>query len=300
MFLRKKTTDSTKDYSKELAISYQALQEAEAILVGIGAGMSESAGLTYSGERFNTYFSDFHEIYGIEDMYSGGFYPFESPREHWAWWSRQIYYNRFAAPIGKPYLDLLKLITEKNYFILSTNVDHQIQKAGFDKQRLFYTQGDYGLFQCSVPCHKTTYDNEKCVKKMVEEQLARQVPNNSIPYCPKCGAMMTMNLRSDNRFVEDSGWEKAKKAYSDFLEKHIGKRIVYLELGVGMNTPDIIKYPFLRLTVANEHAKLISLNKMLFPYPEEVSQQTTQLVGDIGDILERLLEERRKKLIDKA
>ncbi|MEX2783965.1 NAD-dependent deacetylase [Streptococcus sp. H49] len=273
------------NYSKTLKEAGRLLQNAEAVLVGIGAGMSESAGLTYSGERFTRYFSDFKEKYGITDMYSGGFFPFASQEEYWAWWSRHIYYNRFAVDAGEPYLNLLELLRDKNYFILTTNVDHQVQKAGFNKKKLFYTQGDYGLFQCSVPCHQKTYDNKDVILEMIKKQENMAVPSDLIPYCPKCGAVMTVNLRSDDRFVEDLGWENAKQRYGTWLEANVNKRIIYLELGVGMNTPAIIKYPFLKLTAANKQAKFLTINKTSFLYPAKVKKQTLQLVGDIGDIL---------------
>ncbi|MEX2804931.1 NAD-dependent deacetylase [Streptococcus sp. H31] len=273
------------NYSKTLKEAGRLLQNAEAVLVGIGAGMSESAGLTYSGERFTRYFSDFKEKYGITDMYSGGFFPFASQEEYWAWWSRHIYYNRFAVDAGEPYLNLLELLRDKNYFILTTNVDHQVQKAGFNKKKLFYTQGDYGLFQCSVPCHQKTYDNKDVILEMIKKQENMAVPSDLIPYCPKCGAVMTVNLRSDDRFVEDLGWENAKQRYGTWLEANVNKRIIYLELGVGMNTPAIIKYPFLKLTAANKQAKFLTINKTSFLYPAKVKKQTLQLVGDIGGIL---------------
>ncbi|AXQ78039.1 Sir2 silent information regulator family NAD-dependent deacetylase [Streptococcus chenjunshii] len=290
MFLKKRMKKSTKKYSNHnIRTARHLLQEAEAVLVGIGAGMSESAGLTYSGERFTRYFSDFKEKYGISDMYSGGFYPFASQEEYWAWWSRHIYYNRFAADAGEPYLNLLELLRDKNYFILTTNVDHQVQKAGFNKKKLFYTQGDYGLFQCSVPCHQKTYDNRAVILEMLDKQENMAVPSDLIPYCPKCGAVMTVNLRSDNRFVEDAGWEKAKQGYGTWLEANIDKRIVYLELGVGMNTPAIIKYPFLKLTAANKKAVFLTVNQISFQYPDEINKQILQLTGDIGEMLLALL-----------
>ena len=151
MFLKTKTTASTIDYSAQIEKLALALAEAEAIVIGAGAGLSTAAGFYYDGERFEKYFADYRRKYGITDMYSGGFYPFETPEESWAWWARAILINRYECPVGKVYRDLLALVKDKNYFVLTTNVDHQFQRAGFDKARLFYTQGDYGLWQCSVP-----------------------------------------------------------------------------------------------------------------------------------------------------
>lgn len=279
-----------KDYLKKIQQINGKLEEADAILVGIGAGLSAASGMLYFGERFETHFSDFQEKYGISDMYSGGFYPFKSREEFWAWWSRHIVLNRYDAPAGQPYLDLFKMLKDKNYFILSTNVDHQVQKAGFDKNRLFYTQGDYGLMQCSVPCHQKNYSNRELVYAMVEQQTNMAVPTDLVPTCPKCGALMTNNLRIDQRFVQDEGWHAAKSAYETFLTEFVDKNIVFLELGVGMNTPAIIKYPFLQMTLANPKATFITFNQEEFRYPDEVLSQLIAVTGDMALHLHRLAE----------
>jgi NAD-dependent SIR2 family protein deacetylase len=235
-------------YSVQIEKLKSALATVDAIVVGAGAGLSTSAGLTYDGERFQKYFADFIAKYHFRDMYSAGFYPYATPDEHWAYWSRHIYYNRYEPPVGKPFLDLLTLLTGRNYFIVTTNVDHQFQLAGFDKKRLFYTQGDYGLWQCSVPCHQATYDNEATVHRMVAEQRDMRVPTELLPTCPKCGKPMTMNLRSDDKFAQDEGWHKAQRRYSEFLQTYANGSVLFLELGVGGNTPGIIKYPFWKMT----------------------------------------------------
>lgn len=237
MFLRTRTKQYTQNYSDNINRLKEKIETSGAILIGAGAGLSASAGLTYSGERFNKYFSDFKEKYGITDMYSGGFYPFDSLEEYWAWWSRHIFINRYDAPLGKPYKDLLALVRDKDYFVLTTNVDHQFQLAGFDRKRLFYTQGDYGLWQCSDACHDKTYDNENSVRKMVNEQKNMKIPTELIPKCPVCGAPMTMNLRCDDKFVQDEGWHRAAERYSEFVSSHKNLSILFLELGVGTNTP---------------------------------------------------------------
>ena len=219
------------------------LDEAEAVVIGAGAGLSTAAGFTYAGERFRRYFADFEQKYGFHDMYSGGFYPYKTPEEYWAFWSRYVMVNRYDQPAGRPYLALLKLVRDKNCFVLTTNVDHRFQVAGFDKRRLFYTQGDYGLFQCSLPCHDKTYDNEAVVRRMAAEQRDMKVPSALLPVCPVCGRPMTMNLRADDRFVEDEGWREACARYEQFLTQNRDKKVLFWELGVGMNTPSIIKYP---------------------------------------------------------
>ena len=254
MFSRITITNSTENYSQQIEQIREKLNNADAVVIGAGAGLSTAAGLTYSGERFYKHFSDFAEKYGIIDMYSGGFYPFPDNETFWAWWSRHIYFNRYIKAPNPVYDDLINLVKDKNYFVLTTNVDHQFQLAGFDKERLFYTQGDYGLFQCSVPCHNKTYDNYDTVVSMIEQQEDIKVPTELIPRCPVCGKPMTMNLRSDDKFVEDEGWHKAAERYSSFIAENKDKSIVYLELGVGGNTPVIIKYPFWQLTAQNKNA----------------------------------------------
>ena len=278
---------------KEYIANYSAkllekLGSVEAILVGIGAGMSTASGFEYSGERFEKYFSDFSKKYGIKDMYEGGFYPFSTLEEYWAWWSRQIYHNRYEEVVGKPYSDLLKILKDKNYFILTTNVDHQIQRAGFDKTKTFYTQGDYGLWQCSIPCHNKTYDNEEVVRKMMEMQQDMKIPSFLIPYCPVCKKPMTMNLRIDDSFVQDDIWYKAQERYVAFLEKYKHSRIMFLELGVGSNTPGIIKYPFMQMTIQNEASIYVSINKEDFYLPKAIEDRSICLKEDISEILNEI------------
>ena len=288
MFSKTWTAKSTGDYWQKIERLKAEIQGADAILIGAGAGLSSSAGLTYSGERFLKYFSDFHEKYGITDIYSGGFYPFSSLEEYWAWWSRHIYYNRYDLTPGKPYTDLLALVRDRNYFVLTTNVDHQFQLAGFDKTRLFYTQGDYSLWQCSKPCHQATYDNEAAVRRMIAEQADMRVPSSLIPRCPRCGRPMTMNLRSDDTFVQDEGWYAAARRYEDFLQLHRNDRILLLELGVGGNTPGIIKVPFLRMTAQNPMATYACLNLGEAFTISGLEEQSILFDADIGKVLSDL------------
>ena len=278
----------TKDYSAEIDRLKKEIQTADAIVIGAGAGLSTAAGFTYSGERLQKYFADFVEKYGFHDMYSGGFFPFETPEEMWAYWSRFIWCNRYMDIDNGTYKRLFELVKDKDYFVISTNVDHQFQKAGFDKTRLFYTQGDYGLFQCSEPCHDQTYDNEAMVKDMIEFQEDMKIPTDLIPKCPKCGKPMTMNLRSDDKFVEDEGWHKAAKRYEDFLQAHEGQHILFLELGVGYNTPVIIKYPFWKMTVQNPNAVYACLNFGEAYSPDEIKEQSVLINGDIHEVLNNL------------
>jgi NAD-dependent SIR2 family protein deacetylase len=278
-----------KSYSDKIEQLKAALSEADGVLVGAGAGLSTSAGFSYSEERFKKYFSDFAQKYGIKDMYSGGFYPFEDMETYWAWWSRQIWCNRYGEPVGQVYYDLLSLVKDKNYFVLTTNVDHCFQRAGFDKKRLFYTQGDYGLWQCSVPCHNKTYDNEKEVKAMMEEQRNMRIPSAMIPRCPRCGKLMNMNLRSDDTFVEDDGWHEACERYGQYLRDMEGKKVVYLELGVGGNTPVIIKYPFWRRTAENKNATYCCVNLGEAYAPKEIAARSICIDKDIAEVVTDLL-----------
>lgn len=285
MFSKSWTTKSTENFSDNIIRLKNEIDTADAILIGAGAGLSASAGFDYAGERFERYFSDFHKKYGITDMYSGGFYPFETLEEYWAWWSRHILVNRYDCPVGKPYRDLLKLLKCKDYFVLTTNVDHQFQRAGFDKNRLFYTQGDYGLWQCSKPCHDKTYDNEETVRAMAEQQKDMKIPTALIPKCPVCGAPMTMNLRCDNSFVQDESWYAAANRYEDFIHRHSNSQILFLELGVGMNTPVIIKYPFWQMTSQNPNAVYACINQGQAFCPQDIRQQAICINADIGDTL---------------
>ena len=280
---------SPSDCWDNIAQLKQELETADAVVVGAGAGLSTSAGLSYTGERFQQYFGDFIAKYGFRDMYSGGFYPFVTLEERWAYWSRYIYINRYLDAPKPVYQNLLELVQHKDYFVLTTNVDHCFQKAGFDKKRLFYTQGDYGLWQCSRPCHQKTYDNETVIKKMVAEQKDRKVPTELVPHCPVCGAPMSMNLRSDDTFVEDEGWHEAARRYKDFLHRYEGRHILFLELGVGGNTPVIIKYSFWRMTLQNPKATYACINLGAAYCPREVQTQAICIDGDIGEILTSLL-----------
>lgn len=265
-----------------------ALQDCDAVVIGAGAGLSTAAGFVYTGERFEKYFSDFAAKYGFRDMYSGGFYPFATPEEHWAYWSRYIYINRYMDAPKPVYDDLLKLVNGKDYFVITTNVDHCFQKAGFDKKRLFYTQGDYGLFQCSEPCCQETFDNEAVIREMVKRQENMKIPTELLPNCPHCGKPLTMNLRSDNKFVEDEGWHRAAERYENFLRTRAGQKILFLEFGVGYNTPVIIKYPFWQMTAKNPNATYACINQGQAVCPPEIEQRSICMNADIGQVLQSL------------
>jgi len=294
------------DYMAEIIRLKTALLEADTVIIGAGAGLSTSAGFIYTGERMNRYFSDFSSKYGFKDMYTGGFVVMEqSPEELWAYWSRYIYINRYMAPPKPVYQKLFELVHDKDYFVLTTNVDHCFQKAGFDKKRLFYTQGDYGLWQCSTPCHQATYDNKETVVKMLEAQgfvidsngsptlpethsLKMRIPTELIPKCPVCGEPMSMNLRSDDTFVEDEGWHAAAERYHAFLNSHRDHQVLFLETAVGFNTPGIIKYSFWQMTNEWPHAFYACLNFGEAYAPAEIKNKSICINGDIGEILDSL------------
>ena len=291
---------------KKLLELKERIAQADAVMIGAGAGLSTAAGFVYLGERFNRYFSDFSQKYGFHDMYSGGFYPYKTQEEFWAYWSRYIWINRYMDAPKSTYYDLFQLVQDKDYFVLTTNVDHCFQKAGFDKARLFYTQGDYGLFQCSKPCCKQTWDNESMVRDMVLSQgfiirernkmilpegtiAAMTVPTELLPRCPNCGRPFTMNLRSDDKFVEDEGWQNAAVEYEAWLTAHQHRKIIFLEIGVGYNTPGIIKYNFWQQVYQNPEATYACLNTEETRIPGEIANQAILISGDSGQVIRELV-----------
>ena len=298
LFNRKQDTDKSSKKLKSASMENRneklleklktAIDETEAVLIGAGSGLSASAGFTYSGERFEKHFSGFIKKYHLNDMYSAGFYPFPTLEEYWAYGSRHIYYNRYDLEKNKVYSGLLEIVKNKDYFIITTNVDHQFQLAGFDKERLFYTQGDYGLWQCSVPCHQKIYDNEAAVRQMMEKQKDFKIPSELIPYCEKCGAPMIMNLRINSTFVQDEGWDRASQNYRNFLISHKKSKILFLELGVGGNTPGIIKYPFWNMAAGNSSSIYACINRGESVCPSEIKGRSILLYADIKEILEKL------------
>lgn len=304
MFLKTRINKSTGSCLDKLSAIREKTEEADAVVLGAGAGFSTAAGFTYSGDRFKKYFSDFEEKYGFTDMYTGGFYPYETLEEYWGYWCRYIYSNRYMDAPEPLYQKLYELVKEKDYFVLTTNVDHCFQKAGFDKSRLFYTQGDYGLFQCSGPCHEKNYDNEEIIKSMVlsqgyqikagelvlpeGENAKLTVPENMVPRCPRCGRPMSMNLRADDTFVEDEGWHQAAENYRQFIRNHKKQKIVFLELGVGYNTPAIIKFGFQRMTEENPQATYVCINYGEAYAPNEILDRSIIINEDAGKIISEL------------
>ena len=304
-YFRERMSEGIGTKEEQIAKLKKALTSAESIVIGAGAGLSTSAGFTYSGERFNKYFFDFAKEYGISDIYSGGFYPFPDAETRWGWWARHIYFNRYVDAPKPVYKELLSLVKDKDYFVITTNVDHQFQKAGFDKKRLFYIQGDYGLFQSVNPEIRKTYDNEEWVMKAMEAEgfvkdengiftvpedgkISMAIPTELIPTCPDDGSAMTTNLRADYSFVEEDGGHKANEAYNEFIRSHKDARTLYLELGVGANTPVIIKYPFWQFVKNNKNATYACINYGEAFCPEAIEDRSICIDGDIGNVVELL------------
>ncbi len=289
MFLKTTTETSTQDYLDKIQQLKNKLQEVDTVLIGAGAGFSAAAGHLYTGIRFESNFADFKEKYGITDMYSGGFYNFPTLEEFWAWWSRQIFLNRYNREKNSLFQNLLNIVKDKNYFVITTNVDHLFQDNDFDKNRLFYTQGDYGLLQCSKACHYVNYDNKDLIYEMYAQQKDMKIPSNLIPYCPKCGAPMTPNLRKDDTFVQDSGWDKAYRNYESFIRKNQKSKILLMEFGIGKNTPSIIKYPFWDFTMNNRSATYSCINMDFCTCPAPLKDRAILIQADIKQTLEDLL-----------
>lgn len=281
----------------------EEIDKSDAIVIGAGSGLSTSAGFTYTGKRLQKYFKDFVEKYNIPDMYSGGFMMMElDPQINWAYWARYIYINRYIKTPKPVYDKLYDIVKDKDYFVITTNVDHQFQMSGFDKNRLFYTQGDYGLFQTLDGENKKTYDNKDWVMKAMEAQgfikdkdgifqipsdgnIKMSIPTELIPKSPG-GKDVKMNLRADDSFVEDRGWHLASDRYYEFLKNHEDKNMLYLELGVGSNTPVIIKYPFWQMTYENENATYVCLNYNEAFCPIEIENRSICIEKDIGEVLD--------------
>jgi NAD-dependent SIR2 family protein deacetylase len=301
------TNGSEMSFEHKIAVLKDHLENVDALVIGAGSGLSTAAGYTYSGERFEKYFADFERKYGFRDMYSGGFYPYETMEEFWGYWCRYIWINRYAPIPSDLYGRLLALVKDKDYFVLTTNVDHCFQRSGFDKKRLFYTQGDYGLFQSSSPggtARSRTYDNDEIIRRMILQEgyhigengelivhkgteIRMTVPPDLVPVCPDDGKLMTTNLRCDDSFVEDEGWHQAAARYQDFLRRHERLRVLYLELGVGMNTPGIIKFNFWKYTKENPKAFYVCINMGEAYCPEEIADRAVCIDGNIGEVLQK-------------
>ena len=262
----------------------KTINEADYIIIGAGAGLSTAAGIEYTGKRFEDNFKDYIDEYGFTDLYSSGFYPFKTSEEKWAYWARHIAINRFDVGETEVYTKLRQLVEDKDYFILTTNVESQFPINGFDTNRIFATQGDYGLLQCSKPCHDKLYNNEKQVREWIAKTKDFKIPTELIPKCPICGSEMDINLRKDDTFVEDDAWRVMRKKYEDFLSRIDGK-LALVEIGVGFNTPAIIRYPFEQITYNSDNTTLIRINK---DYADAIAENKDKTISFDEDVLEIL------------
>ena len=279
-----------KHYMDKIELARKAIHEADFVLVGAGSGLSDEAGLKYSGERFTKNFEPFITKYNFSDLYSSSFYPFKTEEERWAYWAKHISLNRYDTPATELYLNLLKLIRQKEYFVITTNVESQFKKADFDENRIFAMQGDYSLLQCAKGCHSKLYYNENLIASMIKNTKDCRIPSELVPYCPKCGGLMDVNLRKDDSFVEDENWNNAYKRYTSFLKKFAGSKTVLLELGVGFNTPGIIRYPFEKMAFGNKQITLIRINKDHPFGPVENENQTISFNENMSTVINTLRE----------
>lgn len=264
------------------------INNADAIVLGAGSGLSTASGYIYSGKRFMDNFKYMYDLYGYKDMYSAGFHNFKTKEEYFGYYAKFVILNRYSDIGLDLYKKLYKIVENKNYFVITTNVDHLFQKSGFSKDRLFYTQGDYGLFQCSKPCLNITYDNEKQIRVMYNSLINNKIPSSLISRCPNYNRVMTFNLRSDDTFVENEGWHKAKDRYEKFINDNKNKKILFLELGVGYNTPVIIKYLFMRLTYMLDNARYVAINNSYDELPLEIKDKGIYLNANLEDVITKL------------
>lgn len=277
-----------KTFEERIEEFKNALESAEAVVIGAGAGFSDAAGIKYVGKRFTDNFQDFIKKYNMEDLYTSSFYPFKTQEERWAYWAKHVSLNRFETPATNLYTDLFDLVRDKNYFIITTNVEHQFWKANFPNEKIFATQGDYGYIQCAKGCHNKLYDNDSLVANMISATKDCKIPSSLVPKCPVCGGEMDINIRKDRYFVQDEDWDIAYNNYEKFIENNENKKIVFIELGVGYNTPGIIRYPFEQMTNKNDKAVLIRLNKDYPQGPIENKSKTISFTEDMMEVIERL------------
>jgi len=263
------------------------MHDADAIIIGAGAGLSDAAGIHYSGEKFEHDFKDFIKKYDMKDLYTSSFYPFETEEEKWAYWAKHIYFSYYERKHTDLYKKLFNLVKDKDYFVITTNTDGQFINNGFAKERIFEVQGSYSKLQCSTPCHNKLYDNEKLVKEMldsIDENL--KIPASLVPKCPVCGRVMSVNLRCDDTFVEDDNWRLSQNRYDDFLKNISDKNVLLLEFGVGFNTPGIIRFPFEQMVFLHDNFKLIRFNDKYAMVPKEIEDNSISVTDNINEVID--------------
>ena len=267
------------------------INNADAIIIGAGAGLSDAAGIHYIGDKFEHDFKDFIKKYGIKDLYTSSFYPFETEEERWAYWAKHIYFSYYERRHTKLYSELFSLVKDKNYFVITTNTDGQFINNGFDKEKVFEVQGSYSKLQCIKPCHNKLYDNEDIVNKMVKSiDKDLKIPSSLVPKCPVCNRNMSVNLRCDDTFVEDDNWYKMQNKYDEFVLENNDKNVLLLEFGIGFNTPGIIRFPFEKMTFMHDNFKLIRFNDKYAMVPNEIKERSISVTDDIGKIIDLIKE----------
>jgi NAD-dependent SIR2 family protein deacetylase len=286
-----------RNYETRLAKTKTLINNADFILIGGGAGLSDAAGIHYSGKRFTDNFEPFIKKYGFTDLYTSSFFPFKTQEERWAYWAKHISINRYDIPATKLYIDILQLVKDKNYFVKTTNVENQFVKAGFSNEKVFATQGDYSFFQCETACHNTLYYNEEQVREMIKTTHDCRIPSELIPKCPVCGGDMDINLRHNQYFVQDDNWHKANEYFTNFLNTCAGKPLVLLELGVGFNTAGIIRIPFEKLTYQNINSFLIRINRDHPQGVKENRERTITFTENMPCIIEALNRTAKKQAL---
>ena len=277
------------DKNKLIQKLKEKIENSDYILIGAGAGLSTSAGFLYDGKRFEDNFKDYIKKYGFTDMYSAGFYNFPTLEEYWAYFSLYVYINRFDIEENETYLNLYNIVENKNYFVITTNVDGRFADSKFDKDKIFAVQGDFSLFQCSKPCRQETFYNEKYIREMIKYKKEMKIPTELVPKCPYCGRNMSMNLRADDTFVQDKNWHNQKSKYEEFLKISNNSKILFLELGVGFNTPSIIKYNFWRMTLNNKKSVYASINLGECYGASDIEERSICIDSDISEVLKKLI-----------
>ena len=264
------------------------IQESDAIVVGIGAGMSAADGFLYIGERFEHAFPDFIEKYQLLDMLQASLYDFEDWEEYWAFQSRFVALNYLDQPLGASYVYLRELLAQKPHHIITTNADNAFAIAGYDSNNVFHIQGEYALWQCSNHCHQQTYRDDAKIRQMIAEQTNMRIPSELIPRCPKCNAPFEINKRNEEKgMVEDADFHAQAKRYHAFLDAHSKGKVLYLEIGVGHTTPQFIKHPFQQRVAENPDALFVTLNHKHYRIPLAIRPQTVQFTGHIAELIQQ-------------
>lgn len=290
MFSKMKTSESIKTYSDNIQKAADLIKNSDKILIGAGAGMSASGGISYADEvLFKKWFPRYYSMgmRSLVDMQSIFWNVDEkNARSYWGYWANHIKHIRYDSPALKPYIDLFKLVKDKNYFVITTNVDGQFGKAGFAKKKIFEPQGEYALFQCDKPCKKEVFDNKEMINKMISNMDTNimKIREEDIPRCPYCKRLLKPNLRIDDSFVEEPHLVNLD-SYENFIHSSKKDSLVLIELGVGFDTPVIIRYPFQNIVYNYPNSSLIRINLDYADVPCEIENRSVSIKADIKKAL---------------